>query len=187
MANKVLFGLSNVDIGTYSVANDGTVTLGTPYHQAGAVSFSPEENADVNIFYADNTAYYTSYGAGTIEGDLEVAMFDDKFKTDFLGYITLDDGGLAQVKNATKPDIYMMFQVEGDAEGRRVIMYNGSLGAISREYSTTEDSIEPVTETISVNFAGDNGTGITIVTYKESDAGYATLFTNPPTPALPSE
>lgn len=187
MANKVLFGLSNVYFGTYTVSSVGVVTLGTPYHQAGAVSFSPEESNDVNIFYADNTAYYTSYGAGSISGELEVAMFDDDFKTDFLGYVELDDGGLAQVKNASKPDIYMMFQVEGDQEGRRCIMYNGSLGSISREYSTTEESIEPVTETISVNFAGDNGTGITIVTYKESDAGYATLFTNPPVPALPSE
>ena len=41
MANKVLFGFSDLYVGTYTVAEDGTVTLGTPYHQAGAVGFSP--------------------------------------------------------------------------------------------------------------------------------------------------
>ena len=32
--NKVEFGLSNLYVGTYTVAAGGTVTLGTPFHQA---------------------------------------------------------------------------------------------------------------------------------------------------------
>lgn len=185
MANKVLFGFSDLYVGTYTVANDGTVTMGTPYHQAGAVGFSPEASDDESVFYADNSAYYTVFGNGSYEGDLEVAMFDDAFKTDFLGYVTLDDGGLAEVKNASKPQIYMAFEIQGDDAARRVIFYNGSLGAITREYSTTEEAVEPVTETIPVSFVGDNETGIVMVTYEEGDTGYATLFTNPPAPALP--
>ena len=184
MANKVEFGISNLHIGTYTVGTGGTVTLGTPYHQAGAVSFSPEENSEQNTFYADNIAYWSGYSGGTIEGDLEVAMFDDAFKTQFLGYQTLTDGGLAQVKGATKPNVYIAFEVQGDAEKRRVIFYNGSLGAITREYATTEDSVEPQTESISVSFAGDNATGVTMATYKPADSGYDTLFTNPSAPAL---
>ena len=100
MANKVEFGISQLHVGTYTVSN-GTVTLGTPYHQAGAVSFSPEENSEQNTFYADNIAYWSGYSGGTIEGDLEVAMFDDDFKQNFLGYKKLTSGGLANVKNAT--------------------------------------------------------------------------------------
>ena len=57
MANKVEFGISELHVGTWTVAQDGTVTMGTPYHQAGAVSFSPEENSEQNTFYADNIAY----------------------------------------------------------------------------------------------------------------------------------
>ena len=125
-----------------------------------------------------------TYSDGAIEGDLEVAMFDDAFKTQFLGYQTLTDGGLAQVKGATKPNVYIAFEVQGDAEKRRVIFYNGSLGAITREYATTEDSVEPQTESISVSFAGDNETGVTMATYKPADSGYDTLFTNPSAPAL---
>lgn len=184
MANKVLMGFSDLYIGTYTVGAGGTVTMGTPYHQAGAVGFSPSESSDRNDFYADNIAYYTTYGAAVIEGDLTVAMFDDAFKTQFLGYVATADGGLAQIKNPTKPNIYMCFAVQGDVEERRCIFYNGTLGEITREYNTIEDTVTPQTESVPVSFAGDNETGIKMVTYKPADSGYGTLFTNPPAPAL---
>lgn len=182
MANKVEFGISNLYVGTYSVGTTGTVTMGTPYHQAGAVSFSPDENSEKTDFYADNVIYWSGYSGGTFEGDLEVAKFDDTFKKNFLGYIEKADGGLAVVKNTIKPNVYIAFQVEGDAESRRVIMYNCSLGGITREYSTIEESKEPVTETIAVTVAGDNGSGISMVSYNKTTTGYSTLFTNPPAP-----
>lgn len=185
MANKVLFGFSDLYVGTYTVSG-GTVTLGSPYHQAGAVGFSPEASDDTNVFYADNIAYYTTMGNGSMEGDLEVAMFDDDFKKNFLGYVELDDGGLAQVKNATKPSVYIMFEIQGDDAARRVIIYNGTLGNISRDYATIEETAEPTTETVSTQFVGDNTTGIVMVTYEKGDTGYDTLFTNPPVPALPA-
>lgn len=184
MANKVLFGFSDLYVGTYTVGDGGTVTLGTPYHQAGAVGFSPEASSDQSTFYADNIPYYVTYSDGAIEGDLEVAMFDDAFKTQFLGYRAMADGGLAQVKGATKPNIYLAFEVSGDSEKRRVIFFNGTFGSITREYATTEDSVEPQTESISVSFAGDNATGVTMATYKPGDTGYSTLFTAPTAPAF---
>ena len=185
-SNKVYFGFSEVHVGTYTVAADGTVTMGSPYHQKGGVGYSPEENTDRSDFFADNIPYYTSYAGGTYEGDLEVAKFDDAFRTQFLGYVTLDDGGLAQIKGAPKPNIYMAFEIEGDVQKRRVIFYNGTLGSIKRAYSTKENTTEPVTETLAVTFVGDNATGITKVTYNEGDSGYASLFTSPPAPALPT-
>lgn len=186
MANKVLFGISQLHVGTYTEEN-GTVTLGTPYHQKGAVSFGPEEQNEQNVFYADNIAYWSGYSGGTIEGDLEVAMFDDEFKTQFLGYRALTNGGLAVVKGAIKPNVYIAFQVEGDAEARRVILYNCTFGGINREYSTIEESKEPQTATIAVTAIGDNNTGVTMATYKPTDAGYATLFSAPTAPALATE
>ena len=183
MANKVEFGISNLYVGTYSVDTTGTVTMGTPYHQAGAVSFSPDENSDKTDFYADNVIYWSGYSGGTFEGDLEVAKFDDTFKKNFLGYIQkASDGGLALVKNAVKPNVWIAFQVEGDSESRRCIMYNCSLGGITREYATIEESKEPATETIAVTVAGDNKTGISMVSYNKTTTGYSTLFTNPPAP-----
>lgn len=184
MANKVEFGISNLYVGTYTVATtDGSVTMGTPYHQAGAVSFSPEEQSELTKFYADNTVYYSGYTGGTFEGDLEVAKFDDTFKTQFLGYITKTDGGVGIIKNATKPNVYITFQVEGDSAARRIILYNCSLGGIVREYNTIEETKEPVTETIAVTVAGDNKTGVSMVSYDYAATGYANLFTSPPVPS----
>ena len=184
MANKVEFGISELHVGTYTVDDQGAVTLGTPYHQPGAVSFSPEEQSENNTFYADNIAYWSGYSGGTFEGDLEVAKFSDEFKTQFLGYVELANGGLANVKNAVKPNVYIAFQVEGDAESRRVILYNCALGVIGREFATIEENKEPATETLGVTCTGDNATGVTLASFKPTDAGYATLFTAPTAPAI---
>ena len=184
MANKVEFGISQLHVGTYTVDDQGVATLGTPYHQAGAVSFSPEESQENSTFYADNISYWSGYSGGTIEGDLEVAMFSDEFKTQFLGYKALTNGGLANVKGVNKPDVAIFFQIEGDSESRRVALYNCSLGAINREYNTIEENKEPTTETLGVTCIGDNATGVTMAVYKPADAGYATLFTAPTAPAI---
>lgn len=187
MANKVEFGISQLHVGTYTVDENDNVTLGTPYHQKGAVSFAPEEQNELNRFFADNIEYWAGFTGGTFEGDLEVAKFDDSFKTQFLGYKSLTDGGLAIVKNAKKPQVYIAFQVEGDDESRRVILFNGQFGAIQREFATIEESQEPATETISVSVSGDPVSGVSMASYKPGDAGYDDLFDNPAAPVLESE
>ena len=187
MANKVEFGISQLHVCTYEVADDGTVTLGTPYHQKGAVSFTPEEQSEKSDFFADNSVYWSGYSGGTFEGDLEVALFDDAFKIKFLGYKRLTNGGLANVKNATKPNVAIFFQVEGDQESRRVAFYNCTLGVIKREFATIEESKEPATETLSMTCIGDNGSGVSRAVLKPDDVGYDTLFTSPSAPELESE
>lgn len=182
---KVQFGISQLHVGTYT-DNGGTVTLGTPYHQKGAVSFAPEASEENNDFYADNIVYWSGYSGGKIEGDLTVAMFDEEFKTQFLGYKTLTNGGLAAVKNPTKPNVYIAFQVETDDNPIRVILYNCTLGAISREYNTITETKEPQTASLPVTCVGDNSTGVTMAVLQQSDTGYSTLFTTPAAPAIAS-
>lgn len=183
--NKVLFGFKDLYIGTYEVDDDGDVTMGSPYHQKGAVGFSPEEQGENYTFYADDGAYFDYYTSGVFEGDLVVARFDDAFKKQFLGYVELADGGIAQIKNAKKPNIYLMFEVQGNAGAERLIYYNGTMGGITREFATIEESIEVQTESVSVKINGDAATGMSKVAYSEDKAGFDTLFTNPPAPVLP--
>lgn len=184
MANKVEFGISQLHVCTYEVSDQNVVTLGTPYHQKGAKSFSPEQDAESNTDYADNIDYWSEYTEGKIEGDLGVEIFDDSFKTQFLGYAALTNGGLANVKNAQKPKVCIFFQVEGDAESRRVAFYNCSLGPIGRSYETIGENKEPVTETIPVTCTGDNVSGVRMAVLKPGDTGYDTLFTAPTAPVL---
>lgn len=186
MANKVGFGISNLHVCEYNVASDGTVTLGTPLAVPGAVSLTLEPETEEQRFYADNTTYWAGYSDNGFTGTLEVALFSDEFKKRFMGYVQLDDGGIGQVKGVTKPSVCLLFQSEGDAESRRGIIYNVSLGGIQREYNTTEESIEPTTESIDITVVGDNKTGLTRVGYAQTATGYAGLFTTPPVPALPT-
>lgn len=184
---KVQFGISQLHVGTYTetTTTSGTsISLGTPYYQAGAVSFSPEVENSSNDFYADNIVYWSGYSGGKIEGDLEVAMFDDNFKKNFLGYKTLTNGGLALVKNPTKSNVYIAFQTETDGTPIRVILYNCSLGDISRSYETIGEQKEPKTATLPVTCIGASTNGVTMATFKQGDTGYATLFSTPTAPTI---
>ena len=183
--NKVVFGVSNLYFGTYEVVN-GTVTLGTPYHLPGTVNISLDAEAESNTFYADNVAYWTGYSDNGYTGTIENALFTDEFKTTFMNYIALDDGGVAQIKGKQNKTVYIMFQGEGDQEARRHILYNVALGQITREYATTEDTIEPQTASLDFTVSGDNGTGIVRAAYKPADSAYNTMFTTPPVPTLPA-
>ena len=181
--NKVVFGLSKVYFGTYSVTTTGSVTLGTPMHVPGAVNLSLEADTEETVFWADNVKYYVTNADNGFTGDLEMAYFPDNFKTSFMNYRTQSDGGLAQVKGMKNKDVYMMFEADGDSEQRRAILYNIALGPISREYSTEEGNQEPKTATMPITVTGDNTTGVTRVVYGSTASGYSTLFTNPPVPS----
>ena len=188
MAKKVFFGFSDLYVGTYNVDANGDVSLGSPYHQKGAVSLTMDSESDRFIEYADNVAYWsTETNPGQASGTLEVELFDDSFKTQFLNYVQLADGGLARVKGMAKPNIYMMFEYQTDEADApcRIIIYNGIFGAIKADHSTIEETPQPQHETVSVTFYGDNKTGITDVEYSKGDSGFDTLFSNPPVPTLP--
>ena len=187
MANKVMFGVSELHVGLYEVADNGTVTLGTPVKVPGTVNITMEAESEENAFYADNVKYWTGYSDNGYTGEIENALFDDTFKTTFMNYVTLDDGGIAQIRGEKNKTVYFMFQGDGDDTNRRMIVYNVALGQINREYATTEDSIEPQTATLPFTVNGDNATGITKVSYTPTDTPYNTMFTTPPVPALPTQ
>lgn len=181
--NKVVFGLSNVYFGTYSVTTTGSVTLGTPYHVPGAVNLSLDADTEESVFWADNVKYYVSNADNGFTGEVEMAYFPNDFKTQFMNYKTLSNGGLAQIKSMNNKTVYMMFEASGDKQNRRAILYNITLGPISREYSTTEEGKEPVTATMPITVVGDNDTGVTRVVFGEDAAAYTTMFTTPPVPS----
>lgn len=185
--NRVLFGFSELYVMEYNVNDAGVVSLGTPYHQKGAVGFSPEPNNEEVDFYADNIDYFNEQSTSVRSGDLVVAKFDDAFKTRFLGYKRTTNGGLAEVLAPVKPKVAIAFQIDGDKQNTRYIMYNGSLGSINREYNTMEGTREPVTESIPTKFIGDKKSSVIIEHYNPGDLGYDTLFTAPAAPTLVDE
>lgn len=182
-SNKVEFGLSKITIGTYTVSSDGTVTMGDPYAIKGAVSLTVDPQTSENTMDADDITYWAEYGENGFKGALTMARFPDEFKMKFLGAVKRSDGGIAQINNPVKKQVYIAFEGKGDAQARRTIFYNVSLGAIKREYKTiTKSQKTPDTESIDITVLGDEATGQTKVTFNPGDTPYDTIFTAPPKP-----
>lgn len=184
MPNKVEFGLSNVHVGTYTDAG-GTVTLGEPVKIPGAVNLTLTPQSEEYKFFADDIVYYSDFSDNGETGELTMALFPDAFKTAYLGYKTLADGGVAKVRGEQTKSMYVIFEGKGDANKRRHILYNVVPGSISREYKAFEEQKEVQVETLSISLLGDAKTGIVKVSYNEGDTGYTGLITTPPVPTLP--
>lgn len=184
-ANKVRFGLSSVYYGTYTESG-GSVSLGTPTAIPGAVSLNLDPDTAESIFWADNDKYHVSKKNNGYTGDLVMAKFPDTFKTAILNGIALTGGAVGESKKIANKRMYLEFQVEGDVQDRRVILYNIEPGAITVNHQTTEENVEVTTESLNLNIIGDNKTGLVKATYESGDTGYSTFFSSAPVPALPA-
>lgn len=148
--NKVKFGLSNCYIAPFTIGLDGTYTYGTPIAVPGAVNLSLSPSGDTNDFYADNVIYFSSTANQGYEGDLEIALIPDPIRTQILGE-TVDSNG-AYVENASDKasGFAFGFQINGDQNNRKFWYYNCTLTRPTTESGTTEDTITPSTDTLSI-------------------------------------
>lgn len=150
MANKVKYGLKNVYWAKATIAADGSATYATPVPLRGAVNLSLDAQGDVTKFRADNIDYWVGYANNGYEGDLEVALIPDDFKKEILGQFE-DAGGVLVEDAGTQPAPFaMMFQFEGDQNATRHVLYNVSVSRPTVAGATTEETIEPQTETLSL-------------------------------------
>ena len=151
MANKIRYGISKC---YYAVAEDdgsGKLTYKTPVALPGAVSLSMDASGDTNNFYADNIVYFTSSANNGYEGDLELALLPDSFRTDVLGEKLDETKGLhLEYANAETKEFALLFQFEGDQNATRHCMYRCVASRPGANGSTKEESIEPQTETITI-------------------------------------
>lgn len=132
---------------------DGDVTFGTPVAMPGAVSLSLEPNGEPSNFYADGYAYYTISNNMGYEGDLELAMVPESFRTDVLKESLDDNSVLVESANVETANFALLFEFDGDVKKIRHVLYNCSAARPNIESATNEEEIEVQTETLAITAA----------------------------------
>lgn len=149
--NKVKFNICNVHYALLSTDTDGVVTFGTPVPMPGAVSLALDPNGEPSNFYADGYAYYTISNNMGYEGDLELAMVPESFRTDVLKEALDTNKVLLENANVETENFALLFEFDGDVRKIRHVLYNCSAARPNIESATNEDEIEVQTETLTVN------------------------------------
>lgn len=151
--NKVKFNLKNTHYALLSVSEEGEVSYATPVPMPGAVSISLDANGEPENFYADGVAYYVINNNMGYDGDLELAMIPESFRTDVLKEKRDDKGVLIENSEVELASFALLFEFDGDQKHIRHVLYNCSASRPGIEGKTNEDSKEVQTETLAIKAA----------------------------------
>lgn len=177
MANKIKYGLKNVYYAKITEGTGGTITYGTPVAIPGAVSMSLDAQGEISKFYADNIVYYQTASNNGYEGDLEIALVPEAFRTDILGEVKdTTTGIIAEYSNIQPSSFALLFQFEGDVNAVKHVLYNCTATRPGVEGNTKEENVEPQTSTLTIS-AAPRSTDSLVKASCEEGTAYDTWFT----------
>ena len=148
--NKVKFNICNVHYAPITVAEEGGVSFGTPVSLPGAVSISMDPTGEPESFYADGIEYYVINNNQGYDGDLELAMIPESFRTDILKEEADANKVLVENSNSETGSFALLFEFDGDVKKIRHVLYNCTASRPSIESKTNEDKKDVQTEKLSI-------------------------------------
>ena len=171
--NKVKYNLKNAHYAMLSIGENGAVSYGTPTAMPGSVSISLDANGEPENFYADGEAYYVINNNMGYNGDLELAMIPESFRTDALKEQLDDKGVLIENAQVELAAFALLFEFDGDQRHIRHVLYNCSASRPGIEGKTNEESRDVQTEKLTIKAAPlTNG----MVKAKTGDTTDATVY-----------
>ena len=117
----------------------------------GSVSLSLDANGEPENFYADGGVYYVINNNTGYEGDLELALIPESFRTDILKEELDEKGVLIENSEVELGTFALLFEFDGDQKHIRHVMYNCSASRPGIEGKTNEDKKEVQTEKLTIN------------------------------------
>ena len=148
--NKVKYNLKNAHCALLTIGEDGTVSYGNPTAIPGSVSISLDANGEPENFYADGIAYYVINNNMGYEGDLELALIPESFRTEILKEELDDNGVLIENAQVELESFALLFEFDGDQRHIRHVLYNCAASRPGIEGKTNEDTREVQTETLTI-------------------------------------
>lgn len=149
--NKVKFGLKNVHYALLTVSEEGAVSFGAPVPIPGAVSMSLSPQGETETFYADDIAYYVSTANNGYQGDLEIALLPDSFRTDVLREVEDETDRVLVEKSTAEPQPFaLLYQFTGDQQASLRVLYNCAAARPSEASSTIKNTKTPTTDILSL-------------------------------------
>lgn len=186
--NKIRFGLSNVHVWPKTGDNEWGTVIKIP----GAVNLSMSPEGSSENFYADNGAYYSAVANNGWSGEVEMAKIPDDFYVMALGWEIDKNGALVEISDAQAKPFAFAFEVNGDQQKRRTVYYECTVERPSNEDKTTEDTITPTTEKLTikavpVNFGDKQSARLSLPKTSENEEVYNAFFTKVITPDYTAE
>ena len=137
-------------MGNSTPVTAGTTGYGIPKSILGAVGLSTSPEGDETKFYADNTKYFTYTSNNGYTGDIEMADIPNDILSEMLGMTFDNNTMLIEYANDEPKEFALMFQVQGDQKNRRMVYYRCKTARPGEENNTSEASVNPTTDTLSL-------------------------------------